>query len=82
MAAEPRNCIIEIEGQTRKSKGTLTITIDLDKDLGPSKSGKTTIIGSTHGAFLLEDYGMPEVAVNVNIYEKDAKAGRGKLHRR
>ena len=32
---------------------TLTITVDLSKDFGPSTSGKTTIIASTEGNFPL-----------------------------
>ena len=40
---------------------TLTITVDLSKNLGPSKSGKTTIIATTAG--------------NISIPGTDAKAG-------
>ena len=39
----------------------LTITVDLSQDLGPSKSGKTTIIASSDG--------------NVTILGTDAKLG-------
>ena len=31
------------------SKGKLTLEIDLTKDFGPSRSGKTTIIATTEG---------------------------------
>jgi len=47
----------------------LTITIDLSKSLGPSKSGKTTIIASSHGAILVP-YGDSVVSVNLNVYKK------------
>jgi hypothetical protein len=44
-----------IEGET------LTIKVDLSKDFGPSKSGKTIIIASTEG--------------NVSVLERDEKIG-------
>ncbi len=46
---------------------TLTITVDLTKDFGPSSSGKTIIIASTEGNFPL-----PERAevVGLNVYRK------------
>lgn len=40
---------------------TLTITVDLSKDLGPSKSGKTRIIATTEG--------------NISVPGSDAKIG-------
>jgi hypothetical protein len=33
----------------------LTIVVDLSKDLGPSRSGKTRLIASTNGNFALPD---------------------------
>lgn len=78
---DSRNVEIILEGQTKKSKGVLVIEIDLDKDLGPSKSGKSTIIGSTSGAATLEEYGMPEIRVNCNVYSVDPKKGRTRVHR-
>ena len=48
-------------------KSILTITVDLTKTFGPSKSGKTTIIASTEG-----NVGVPgkeEIKVGVNIYK-------------
>jgi hypothetical protein len=46
---------------------TLTITVDLTKDFGPSSSGKTIIIASTEGSFPLP--GRDEV-VGLNVYRK------------
>lgn len=47
----------------------LTIKVDLSKDFGKSKSGKTLIIGSTLGNKLVSrDF--PDVRVGVNVYKK------------
>ena len=46
---------------------TLTIKVDISKQFGPSKSGKTTIIASTEG-----NVGVPtreDVRVGLNIYK-------------
>ena len=50
-----KNVDLKIEGNT------LTITVDLTKEFGPSSSGKTIIIASTEG--------------NVSIPERDEKVG-------
>ena len=51
-------------------KGTvLTLTVDLSKDLGKSKSGKTNIIASTDGNVDLSQFGAPGVKVGLNIYK-------------
>jgi hypothetical protein len=46
----------------------LTLRIDLSKTLGPSKSGKTTLIASTNGNAVLPDGSR----VGVNIYRPKA----------
>jgi hypothetical protein len=46
---------------------TLTITVDLSKDFGPSSSGKTTIIASTEGNVSIPDR---EEKIGLNIYKK------------
>lgn len=46
---------------------TLTITVDLTKEFGPSSSGKTIIIASAEGNFTLP--GRSEV-VGLNVYRK------------
>ena len=46
---------------------TLTITVDLTKEFGPSSSGKTIIIASTEGNVVLPD--RSEV-VGLNVYRK------------
>ena len=50
-----KNIEMTVEGET------LTVKIDLSKDFGPSKSGKTIIIASTEG--------------NVSVPERDEKIG-------
>ncbi|MFC1919781.1 hypothetical protein ACFLWX_03215 [Chloroflexota bacterium] len=49
------------------NENTLTITVDLTKEYGPSSSGKTIIIASTEGNFPLP--GRNEV-VGLNVYRK------------
>ena len=49
------------------SGNTLTITVDLTQEFGPSSSGKTIIIASTEGNFPLP--GRSEV-VGLNVYRK------------
>lgn len=46
----------------------LTLTIDLSKDYGRSKSGKTIIIASTQGNKAIENTG---AIIGVNCYKKD-----------
>jgi hypothetical protein len=45
----------------------LTVTVDLSKEFGPSKSGKTTIIATTEGNQLV--YGREE-KIGLNVYRK------------
>ena len=49
------------------SGNTLTITVDLTQEFGPSSSGKTIIIASTEGNFPLPR--RTEV-VRLNVYRK------------
>jgi hypothetical protein len=46
---------------------TLTITVDLAKDFGPSTSGKTNIIASTEGNVPVLDR---DEKIGLNIYKK------------
>lgn len=46
---------------------TLTITIDLSKDFGPSKSGKTTVIASTLGNQPVPSN--ESIKIGVNVYK-------------
>jgi len=50
---------------------TLTITVDLTKRLGPSKSGKTVGIASTQGNVAVPD-GKGAV-VGLNVYTKETE---------
>lgn len=56
-----KNVDIKIEGNKA------IITVDLSKDHGPSKSGKTRIIASTEGNISLPD--RPEIKMGLNIYK-------------
>lgn len=44
----------------------LTIEVDLSKDFGPSKSGKTNVVASTHGFEKIEGGAM----VSLNVVKK------------
>jgi len=51
-----------------KVKGNVaTITIDLSKDYGPSKSGKTTIVATTAGNVTVEG---TDVVLGLNCYKR------------
>lgn len=49
------------------SKDTLTITVDLTKTFGLSKSRKTTIVASTKGDISVP--GHPEIKIGLNVYK-------------
>ena len=49
---------------------TLTITVDLSKRQGRSKSGKTEIIASTDGNAAVADGSGGTVCVGLNVYTK------------
>jgi ABC-type uncharacterized transport system YnjBCD ATPase subunit len=57
---ELKNVALNIDGDT------LTITVDLSKELGPSASGKSTLIASTGGAVTVEG----GARVNLSVYRK------------
>ena len=56
-----KNVQMMVEGHT------LTITVDLSKDFGPSSSGKTIIIATTEGNVTIKDR---EEKVGLNVYRK------------
>lgn len=56
-----------IEHSVKDSK--LTIVVKLKEDHGPSKSGKSTIVASTHGAVSVAD-GSEVYQVSLNVYKK------------
>lgn len=58
---EMKNVEMKIEGTT------LTITVDLSKEFGPSASGKTIIIASTEGNVTIPDR---QEKVGLNVYRK------------
>ena len=50
-------------------KNIMTITVDLKKEFGPSKSAKTIIIGSTEGNQTVA----PNVVLGMNVYKYPEK---------
>jgi hypothetical protein len=47
----------------------LTITVDLGRDQGPSKSGKTIVIASTEGNVDVTDHDLPYgIKLGLNCY--------------
>jgi hypothetical protein len=48
------------------ANNVLTLVIDLSKELGPSRSGKTNLIASTNGNFALPD----GAKVGINVYRR------------
>ena len=57
-----KNMTIAVEGTT------MTITVDLSKDIGPSKSGKTIMLATSAGnAKVATPVG--EVSVGLNVYK-------------
>lgn len=56
-----KNCELEVKGNV------LTIRVDLSKNQGRSKSGKSAIVGTTSGNVPVE--GHPGVFLGVNCYK-------------
>lgn len=52
--------------EIKKEKKKMTLEIDLTKEFGKSKSGKTTIIASTDGNHLVDG-----IYIGLNIYRKN-----------
>lgn len=52
--------------QTKVEGNTLTITVDLSKEFGPSKSLKTIVIASSEGNHKVEG---TETYLGINIYK-------------
>ena len=55
--------------KTEVKGNKLVIEVDCSKNEGPSRTGKSTIIASTHGA-LPVSVGDRVVYLNLNVYEK------------
>ena len=56
-----KNVEMTVEGNT------LTITVDLSKEFGPSSSGKTIIVATTEGNVTIPDR---QEKVGLNVYRK------------
>jgi len=65
-----RNCVIKVEGDK------MTISVDLSKNLGRSKSGKSLLIASTDGA-VKADTKAGSVSIGLNVYTTDKGASVG-----
>jgi len=57
-----------IEMTVREGDGKLVIEIDLNKDYGRSKSGKSVIIATTSGNVSIPDH--PDIHLGLNLYRK------------
>jgi len=57
-----KNVKIDLNGNT------LTVTVDISKEFGPSSSGKTIIIASTEGNQPIP--GREDVKIGLNVYKK------------
>ena len=57
-----KNVDMKVEGNT------LTITVDISKDYGESKSGKSITIPSTEGNISIPDH--EAIKIGLNIYRK------------
>jgi len=69
--ASPKNRRVGMKNAEMAVEGDLLIvTVDLSKELGPSKSGKTTIVASSEGNRSVP--GRPE-KIGLNIYRQEAK---------
>lgn len=65
-----KNVDISIEGDGKKKK-ELVIRVDLLKEFGQSKSGKSTTIATTEGNYKMNE----ECVVGLNVY-KPVKNGK------
>jgi hypothetical protein len=54
--------------ETKVENNILTIKVDLSKEFGPSKSGKTIIIASSEGNQKIDDAN--GAIIGLNIYKK------------
>jgi hypothetical protein len=55
--------------ETTVKGNILTITVDLSRTFGKSKSGKTTIIATTEGAESVAGMDGSIIRVNLNVYK-------------
>ena len=56
-----------VKYEISKDQKTLTITVDLTKELGLSSSGKTMLIASTRGGVKLTGV---DASLNISVYKK------------
>lgn len=56
--------------QLTRDGSKLVITIDLATDLGPSASGKTTLIATTGGNVDVPGSGATGIKLGLNVYRK------------
>jgi len=59
-----KNMEMKVEGSI------LTITVDLSKEFGESKSGKSIVIGSSEGNISIPDN--DDIKIGLNVYRKKA----------
>jgi hypothetical protein len=61
-----RNVGVEVRGTT------LVITVDLQKDFGPSGSGKSMMVASTGGNIPVPGYS-EEIKIGLNVYRPTSR---------
>jgi hypothetical protein len=49
----------------------ITTAVDLSKDFGPSKSGKTTIVASTEGNISVPGHNDTKLGLNIYKYKNE-----------
>ncbi len=54
--------------EMKVTKNVLTIKIDLNREFGPSKSGKTTIVASSGGNVLVPG-AKEDIKIGINCYK-------------
>lgn len=69
-----KNVAMKVSGKT------LTLTIDLAKSFGPSKSGKSNVIATTEGN--IELTGHEDMRLGINVFKTLPKEDRPKKHKK
>jgi hypothetical protein len=57
-----------IIAELSEDRNTLVLTIDLTQDQGPSYSGKTRIVATTHGNIKVPEHS--DILISVNAYRR------------
>jgi hypothetical protein len=69
----PDGCAITVSPD-----GIMTVTIDLNKDIGPSSTGKTTMLATTHGNLRKDAAGYGATYISMNVYRYPTERDRNR----